>query len=96
MIGARILEMRTKMGWSQSRLAKELSVNVKTIKNWENEVSDPSVRNIIRLVNIFSTTSDYLLGIDNQATISLSSLSRKDQNCLRTICQVFISNVVED
>ena len=36
MIGTRILEMRQKLGWSQSRLAKELDVNVKTIKNWEN------------------------------------------------------------
>ena len=96
MIGTRIFEMRTKIGCSQSRLAKELNVNVKTIKNWENEVSDPSFRNIVRLADIFSTTADYLLGIDNQATISLGALSPKDQNCLRAICQVYISNAMDD
>ena len=45
MLGKRIFEMRQKLGWSQSRVAKELNVNVKTIKNWEGEVSDPFVKN---------------------------------------------------
>lgn len=94
MIGMRILEMRQKLGWSQSRLAKELDVNVKTIKNWENEVSDPSVKNIIRLTHLFSVTSDYLMGIDNQTMIALGSLSKKDQICLRAMCQLFISNAM--
>lgn len=96
MIGTRISEMREKLGWSQSRLARELKVNTKTIKNWENETSDPSVKNIIQLAYVFSVTSDYLLGIDTQHVIRIDSLPRKDQNCLRTICQVFISNVQEN
>lgn len=43
MVGAKIVEMRQKLGWSQARLAKALNVNTKSIKNWENEVSDPSL-----------------------------------------------------
>lgn len=95
MIGARIFEMRQKLGWSQSRLARELDVNVKTIKNWENEVSDPSVKNIVRLTQLFSVTADYLLGIDDQAVIAVGSLSKKDQICLRAMCQVYISNAMD-
>lgn len=94
MIGLRILEMRQKIGWSQSRLARELGVSVKSIKNWENEVSDPSVGNIVHLAKLFSVTADYLLGIDTQSTIVISSLSRQDQNCLRGICQLYISNAL--
>ena len=96
MIGSRILEMRKKLGWSQSRLANELGVSVKTIKNWESEVSDPSVKNIIELSQVFCVTADYLLGIDNQVSISLKSLSTKDQLCLRAMCQVYISNAMTD
>ena len=96
MIGARILEMRQKLGWSQSRLAKELDVNVKTIKNWESVVSDPSVKNIVRLTQLFSITADYLLGIDDQTVIAVGSLSKKDQICLRAMCQVFISNAMDN
>ena len=88
--------MRLKLGWSQSRLAKELNVNVKTIKNWESDVSDPSIKNIVRLSQLFSITSDYLMGIDNQTVIAIGSLSKKDQICLRAMCQVFISNAMEN
>lgn len=95
MIGARIFEMRQKLGWSQSRLARELDVNVKTIKNWENEISDPSVKNIVRLTQLFSVTADYLLGIDDQTVIAVGSLSKKDQICLRAMCQVYISNAMD-
>lgn len=95
MIGARILEMRQKLGWSQSQLAKELDVNVKTVKNWENEVSDPSVKNIVRLTQLFSVTADYLMGIDNQTVIAIRALSKKDQICLRAMCQVFIDNATD-
>ena len=49
MVGAKIVEMRQKLGWSQARLAKALNVNTKSIKNWENEVSDPSLKNIVQL-----------------------------------------------
>lgn len=94
MIGARIHEMRKKLGWSQARLARELNVNVKTIKNWENEVSDPSVKNIIQLTHLFSVTADYLMGIDNQTVISIGTLSKKDQICLRAMCQIYINNAL--
>ena len=96
MIGAKIMELRQKLGWTQSRLAQELNVNTKTIKNWENETSEPSLKNIVQLAKVFSVTADYLLSIDNQYVIRLGSLSKKDQNCLRSICQIFINNANED
>ena len=52
MVGAKIVEMRQKLGWSQARLAKALNVNTKLIKNWENEVSDPSLKNIVQLAKV--------------------------------------------
>lgn len=80
MLGKRIFEMRQKLGWSQSRVAKELNVNVKTIKNWEGEVSDPSVKNIIQLAQLFSVTADFLLGIDDRITIVVPALPKTDQD----------------
>ena len=83
MLGKRIFEMRQKLGWSQSRVAKELNVNVKTIKNWEGEVSDPSVKNIIQLAQLFSVTADFLLGIDDRITIVVPALPKTDQDYIR-------------
>ena len=72
MIGAKIIEMRQKMGWTQNRLAKALNVNTKSIKNWENEVSDPSLKNVVRLAKVFSVTTDYLLGLETTCSIPVS------------------------
>ena len=96
MLGSRIVEMRQKLGWSQSRLAKEMHVNLKTIKNWKSDVSDPSLKHIVSLTQVFSVTSDYLLGIDNQSVIRIEGLSKKDQICLRAMCQIFINNTCNE
>lgn len=93
MLGKRIFEMRQKLGWSQSRVAKELNVNVKTIKNWEGEVSDPSVKNIIQLAQLFSVTADFLLGIDDRITIVVPALPKTDQDYIRSMCQLYITHI---
>lgn len=99
MVGAKIIEMRQKLGWSQARLAKALNVNTKSIKNWENEVSDPSLKNVVQLAKVFSVTTDYLLGLETTCSIRVDSLSEKDQKCLRSICQIcqiFINNFYDN
>lgn len=94
MIGARILELRQKLGWSQTRLAKAANVSTRSIKNWESEVSEPSLKNIVQLAQIFSVTTDYLLGLNVASTIRVDGLSEEDQKCLRAICQIYISNAL--
>ena len=42
MMGERIAFLRNRVGWSQSQLAKELHVSLKTVTNWERGDSDPS------------------------------------------------------
>ena len=44
--GMRIAKLRTKMGWSQSKLAREIKTNVTTIQKWENDISSPRARHI--------------------------------------------------
>mgnify|MGYP005765928733 CR=1 FL=1 len=95
MIGSKIVEMRKKLSWSQARLAKEINVSVKSIKNWEAEVSEPSLQNIVQLAKVFSVTTDYLLGLESACAIRIDGLSPKDQKCLRAICQIYISNALD-
>ena len=91
MISSRILQLRTRMGWSQLQLATALNLNLKTIRNWENGDSYPSAPNILRLCEIFSVSADYLLGIDNQPIIHLTSLSESDRTKLVAMIQVYIN-----
>lgn len=94
MIGTKILELRKKLSWSQTRLAKAINVSTKSIKNWENNISEPSLKNVIQLAQLFSVSTDYLLGLDIASTIRVDGLSEKDQKCLRAICQIYISNAL--
>ena len=69
MLGQRIGELRTACGWSQVELAKKLRVAKQTVSNWENENIQPSIEMLVRLSNIFGVTTDYLLGLEKNATL---------------------------
>ena len=79
MTGERIAFLRNRVGWSQSQLAKELHVSLKTVTNWERGDSDPSAKNIISLCEIFSVSADFLLGKSETPSIYIGSLCKKDQ-----------------
>lgn len=41
MTGQEIREIRTKLGWAQARLAREIGVDTCTVNRWENGHSKP-------------------------------------------------------
>ena len=63
-----IASARKNMGLSQKALATQLNVSQGTLSNWEREVHDPDSESLLRMCEIFDTTSDYLLGITNDST----------------------------
>lgn len=91
MMSTRIIELRQRIGWTQIQLARELHVNLKTIRNWESGDSYPSAPNILRLCEIFSVTTDYLFGLDNRPVICLGNLSDSDRVKLNAMIQVYIN-----
>ena len=60
-IGDRIYNLRKQHNMSQGELADELDVSRQTISKWENGSSIPETDKIIRLCEIFSVSSDYIL-----------------------------------
>lgn len=62
-IGQRIKELRKNKGWSQTFLAEKLNTTQDTISLWELGKSFPDVISLIKLVEIFDVSSDYLLGL---------------------------------
>ena len=75
MLGTRITELRSALGWSQVELAKRLGVAKQTVSNWENENIQPSIEMLIRLTRLFGVTYDYLLGLDQIPRVSVDGLS---------------------
>ncbi len=57
----KIIDLRKKMGWSQEELAEQLGVSRQSVSKWESAQSIPDMDKIIRLSEIFSVSTDYLL-----------------------------------
>ncbi len=61
MLSKKIYELRNIKNWSQVQLANRLSVSKQTISNWENNNIQPSVEMLVKLADLFSVSTDYLL-----------------------------------
>lgn len=89
MLYAMIKKLRLERGWTQAELAKELPLNKKSIKNWESDLSKPSVDSIISLAEAFCVSTDYLLGIEKRKPIYVDHLSEKEQRRIRFLVQSY-------
>ena len=57
----KIIELRKKNGWSQEDLAEKLEVSRQSISKWEGAQSIPDMNKILKLSEVFSVSTDYLL-----------------------------------
>ena len=60
----KIIELRKKQGWSQIDLADRLDVSRQSVSKWEMAQAVPELDKIIRMSELFSVTTDYLLKDD--------------------------------
>ena len=83
----RLLRQARKM--SQVELAKELNVTKQSVSNWENDNIQPSVEMLIKIAQVFSVSTDYLLGIDGGEYIDVSGLPSEVVAHIRQIVDDF-------
>ncbi|MCR5591449.1 MAG: helix-turn-helix domain-containing protein [Lachnospiraceae bacterium] len=57
----KIINERKKNGWSQEELAEMLDVSRQSVSKWEGAQSVPDLQKIIKMAEIFSVSTDYLL-----------------------------------
>ncbi|MGN0183433.1 MAG: helix-turn-helix domain-containing protein [Candidatus Ornithomonoglobus sp.] len=74
----RLKGLRNNMGITQSDLAKRLSLTRASVNAWEMGLSVPSTPVIVELAMLFHVSTDYLLGLDNNITISTDYLTDKE------------------
>lgn len=77
MLGQRICELRTALGWSQVQLAKRLGAAKQTVSNWENDNIQPSIEMLVRLAKIFGVTTDYLLGLEEIPRLNVEGVPQE-------------------
>ena len=69
----RIHDLRERSGMTQTDLAMRMGVTRSGVNAWEMGISKPSLDNLITLSRIFHTTTDYLLGIENEDIIIINN-----------------------
>ena len=62
--GRRIKKLRLDAGMTQERLAELLSISPQAVSRWETDCAMPDISLLPPLANLFSTTTDFLLGME--------------------------------
>ena len=78
----RIHDLRERSGMTQTDLAMRMGVTRSGVNAWEMGVSKPSLDNLLALSRIFHTTTDYLLGNDNEETIVISDFTIEEKELI--------------
>ena len=61
----RIHELRLAAGLTQRELAEKIGVKNYTVANWEQNRTEPSIKDLTDLANFFECSVDYLIGREN-------------------------------
>lgn len=85
----RIKSLRQQMGMSQVQLAKRLGVTKSAVNSWEAGTSSPTLSYLIKLSQVFSVSTDYLLGVNERLTLDISSLDDFQKQAVMLTVKLF-------
>lgn len=93
MVADRIKFLREQKRLSQAELAKLLGITRSSINAWELGISVPSTQYLVELASIFMVSTDFLLGVESTATLSVKGLTEMDiQAVYALICHLRSKN----
>lgn len=75
MLNENIKKLRLARGINQVELASALNVSKQCVSNWENDYILPSVEMLMKLAKFFNVTTDFLLGLSTEKTVSVDGLT---------------------
>lgn len=87
MIADKIKYLREEKGMTQVQLAKALGITRSSVNAWEMGISVPSTQYIVELSQLFSVSTDFLLDVNNSASISVKGLSDSDIHIIHTLIE---------
>ena len=89
MIGDTIRILRERAGYSQSELARRLSVTRSSVNAWESGLSAPTAVYIIELARLFHVSTDFILGLESAGHLCLSGLTEREIRILYELLDYF-------
>ena len=83
--GETLKKLRLESGYTQQQLADKLCVTKAVVSYYELQERYPSPEILVKLASIFHVSTDYLLGLKAEETISLSGLDPEDIAIIRKL-----------
>ena len=78
MIADKIKRLREASHLTQTELAKKLNITRSSVNAWEMGISVPSTTYLIELALLFHVSTDFLLGLEQNNTIDIATLSERE------------------
>ena len=91
-VADRIKKLRKKNKLSQERLAALLGVSRSSVNGWELGFNMPSTQYIIKMAFLWHVSTDYLLGIEESQTLSLSGLNQSERTLVYSLLKEIEDN----
>ena len=91
MIANKINLLREASHLTQTELAKKLNITRSSVNAWEMGISVPSTTYLIELALLFHVSTDFLLGLEQNNTIDISTLSEREAILVYELVDYFTS-----
>ena len=65
MFTERLTKLRQARGWTKKEFSVQIGKTQQTVGKWENGTKAPTFKDLVKLVELFGVTSDYLLGLSD-------------------------------
>lgn len=65
MFTERLTKLRLARGWTKKEFSVQIGKTQQTVGKWENGTNAPTFKDLVKLVELFGVTSDYLLGLSD-------------------------------
>ncbi len=90
-LSEKIKQLRENLDITQSELAKTLGLTRSAVNAWEMGLSVPSTQYVVELAKFFQVSTDFLLGIEESASVSVKGLNEKQISAVLNIIECFRS-----
>jgi DNA-binding XRE family transcriptional regulator len=81
-LAQKIKLLRDNAKMTQAELARTLGLSRSSVNAWEMGLSVPSTQYVVELAKKFKVSTDFILGIEETATISVDGLTQKQVTAL--------------
>lgn len=91
-LGSRLRRARERRNLSQIDVFKKTGINNKTLSRYESGGTEPDVRSLTKLANLYEVSFDWLYGKHDEFMNEFNSLPESDQKMIRALVKRLIPN----